>query len=117
MNVKAFSTCLVAASLVLAGCASTTVTPSAWTAERPHTGDVAVYHIDSEVKVPFKIIGKVNHSDPGKFQRLDINDALPIIKEKAAQMGGNGVIIDHEGVIYSGLISRGIDVTARVIKY
>lgn len=118
MNVKAFSTCLVAASLVLAGCAPTaTVTQTGKYDIIVSAEQVRVFRQDSEVGKPFTTVGKIDYSDPGKFQNLTVYHVLPVIKERAAAIGGNGVIIDREEVIYSGIISRGVDVTARAIKF
>jgi hypothetical protein len=72
---------------------------------------------DRDVKVPFTVVGTIHHYDIGKYQRLDLNDVLPILKDKARSLGANGVIIDKQETVISGIFSRGIDVSARAIKF
>lgn len=107
------------ASLALTGCVSTTVIPTATSPVQklPSTQDVSIFSTESEVRVPFTVVGTIHHVDPGKFQRLELNDVIPVLKEKARSIGANGVIVDKQEQTVSGIFSRGIDVTARVIKF
>jgi hypothetical protein len=106
-------------SLALAGCASTTVIPTTTSPVQvpPPTQEVSIFFNESEVKVPFTVLGTIHHADPGKYQRLDLNDAIPVLKDKARAIGANGVIVDKQEQTVSGIVSRGIDVIARAIKF
>jgi len=109
----------IVVSLALSGCVSTSVIPTSTTQHQPlaATQDVSVYMSDRDVKVPFTVVGAIHHYDIGKYQRLDLNDVLPILKDKARSLGANGVIIDKQEAVVSGIFSRGIDVSARAIKF
>lgn len=105
--------------LILAmGCASSSVTrvgsePLAATAP---TSEISVFSQESEVKTPFKILGIINYNNPGKFQILTLEDAMPNLKDQARSIGANAIIIDKSAPVKSGYISTGITVTARAIK-
>jgi tetrahydromethanopterin S-methyltransferase subunit F len=60
-----------------------------------------------DVGKPFKVIGIITHNDPGKYQILTLDNAVPALKEKARSIGANG--------LKSGIISTGISVKARAI--
>jgi hypothetical protein len=107
------------ASLVLTGCVSTTVIPTTTSPVQtlPPTQDVSIFLNESDVRVPFTVLGTIHHANPGKYQRLDLNDVIPVLKDKARSIGANGVIVDKQEQIVSGIVSRGIDVIARAIKF
>ncbi len=94
---------------------STAVIPVSKDARAPYQGSVAVFKSESEVKVPFTVIAAIHHYDWGKYQRLTVEDAIPILQEKAKAVCANGVIVDNCNPVYSGVLSRGIDVNARAI--
>jgi hypothetical protein len=68
-----------------------------------------------DVGKPFKVIGIITHNDPGKYQILTLDNAVPALKEKARSIGANGLIIDESRAVKSGIISTGISVKARAI--
>jgi hypothetical protein len=80
------------------------------------TANVFVYSNQSEVRRPFVAIGIVSYTDPGKYQVLTLDDAIPKLKAKARSIGANGIIIDQNIPIRSGIISTGISVKARAIR-
>ena len=107
------------ASLALTGCASTTVIPTATSPVKTLSPahDVSIFSNESKVKAPFTVVGTIHHADPGKYQRLELNDVIPVLKDKARSIGANGVIVDKQEQIVSGIFSRGIEVSARAIKF
>lgn len=110
---------LIAASMLflLTACASSSVQrigPKSY-APLPNNVEVAVYTAESQVGRPFEVVGTINYTDPGKFQILSVSDAYPQLKQKAREIGANGLIIDNSSEIISGAISRGIAVDARAI--
>lgn len=112
------SVMLIALSLIFLGCASSSVTRtgSEPLAAIPATADVLVFSQESEIKVPFKTLGIINYNNPGKFQILTLEKAIPNLKEQARSIGANAIVIDKSAPVKSGLISTGITVTARAIK-
>jgi len=103
--------------VALTGCATSSVTkvgsqslPSA-----PETSDVLVFSKDSEVNKAFTTLGIVNYNNPGKYQILTLEDAMPELKKQARTIGANGLIIDQSAPVKSGIISTGITVKARAI--
>ncbi|MBI3770336.1 MAG: hypothetical protein HY271_17835 [Deltaproteobacteria bacterium] len=75
-----------------------------------------VFTADKDVDQPFHVVALVTYNDPGKYQILSIEDAIPALKDKARAAGANGLIIDQSFPVKSGLISTGIHVTARAIR-
>jgi uncharacterized protein YbjQ (UPF0145 family) len=61
-------------------------------------------------------LGIVNYNNPGKYQILTLEDALPELKKQARSVGANGLIIDQSAPVKSGLISTGITVKGRAIQ-
>ena len=106
-------------SVALFGCVSTQVIPisSARIQPQPALQEVYLFLLESDVKVPFTVVGTIHHFDLGKYQRLDLNSVIPVVKDKARSLGANGVIIDKQEPVFSGIFSRGIDVIARAIKF
>jgi hypothetical protein len=116
-------TLTTAAALVILGlsataCAHSSVTPvgrERFPALAP-TEDVVVYTAETEVGRPFKVVGLLSYTNPGKYQILTLEDAIPALKEKARSAGANALIIDRSEPVKSGLISTGISVTGRAIR-
>lgn len=108
------------AVFAVTGCASTTTvipTSNSRLQALPATQDIPVFLQESEVKVPFTVVGLIQHSNPGKYQRLTLDDAIPVLQGEARSLGGNGVVVDRHERIISGTISRGIEVSARAIRF
>ena len=102
----------------LAGCASSSGQRIGETdyAPMPNTTNVIVFTNDNQVKQPFTVIGLVSYDDPGKYQILDISDAIEPLKQKARELGANAIILDKSEPTKSGLISTGIYAEARAIR-
>ncbi len=116
MRVSYVFNALIAGAL-LSGCVSSGVTPigSSTFVALPPGSPVSVYNSEKEVTSPFKAIGIISYTNPGKYQILSLSDVIPALKDLARQAGANGVIIDETHVIKSGIISTGIGVTGRAI--
>ena len=80
------------------------------------TATVAVYGVETDVPRPFTTVAIINFTDPGKYQVLDLNDAIPGLKAKARALGANGIVIDQSQTTKSGWISTGISVRARAVR-
>jgi hypothetical protein len=104
---------------LLTGCSSTSVTPVGSRSYPPlqPAQDVAVFSSPADVGHPYEVVGIISHTDPGKYQILTLGDAIPDLKEKARQIGANGIIIDQATPVKSGIISTGVSVTARAIRF
>jgi len=111
---------VIAAGLLLAcsGCASSSVQVigTASYAPLPANTAVLVYTDDSQIKGSFEVIGVISYTDPGKYQVLNLGDAMEPLKAKARQIGGNAIIIGQSQAIKSGIISTGITVEARAVR-
>jgi hypothetical protein len=55
--------------------------------------------------------------NPGEFKRVKFSDIVPILKTKARALGANGIIIDIQEPVLSGLFERGIEVSGRAINF
>jgi hypothetical protein len=77
---------------------------------------VSVFTAENQIKQPFEVVGIISYTNPGKYQILNLGDAIEALKEKARAVGGNGIIIDKSNPIKSGIISTGIYVEARAIR-
>jgi hypothetical protein len=66
---------------------------------------------------PFEAVATINVHDPGKYQVLTLQDAMPELMDKARAVGANALIIDHFERVWSGVISSGVDVQARAIRW
>ena len=53
---------------------------------------------------PFKVVGLVSHTNPGKYRILSLGDVIPASKKQARKVGANGLIIDQTRTIKSGII-------------
>jgi hypothetical protein len=109
--------CLLVAIPLISGCASGGVIPIGANTLHPlpEGSSVYVYSSEQDIKVPFKVIGLVSYTNPGKYQILSLIDVIPDLKEQALNAGANGLIIDETHTIKSGIISTGIGVTGRAI--
>ena len=76
---------------------------------------VSLFTSDKQVEVPFKVIGMISYTNPGKYQILSLADVVPELLELAREAGANGIIIDESHVVKSGIISTGIGVNGRAI--
>ena len=109
---------IAVAALALAGCASTGSTalgPNHY-APTPEGAPMAVYMKEADVGCPFEPVAFVHRYDPGKYRRLSLPDAMPYLYEEARSHGANGIIVDEQQVIVSGIFSRGIEVKGRAIR-
>lgn len=108
---------LLIISLITISCASSSVTRvgSETFAPLPETTHISVFSKETEIKKPFKTIGIVSYTNPGKYQILTLEDAIPELKNKARASGANAIIIDETAPVKSGIISTGISVKARAI--
>ena len=107
----------VIAAALLSACVSSGITPigSNTFTPLPLDSPVYVYLSEKEVPTPFKTIGIISYSNPGKYQVLSLVNVIPELKVQAREAGANGIIIDETHVIRSGVISTGIGVTGRAI--
>jgi hypothetical protein len=85
-------------------------------APAPVPGEIYVYMNERDVHRAFDVIGQIDVSDPGKYQNLTLDSVMPRLKDQARSIGANGIIIDRQEKIVSGIISRGISVQARAIR-
>jgi hypothetical protein len=109
--------CTIATVVVLVGCARTGVTlvGDRRYSPLPSSCDVRVFGSESEVKQPFEVVAIISYTNPGKYQILTLDDAIPELKEKARTVGANAVIIDQTSPVKSGFISTGMSVRARAV--
>lgn len=110
---------LVTLSFALSACGLTHVEKFETTTLMPREKDalVVVFLDGSTVPKSYVALGSISYFDLGKYQRIQFEDVLPVLKDKALALGANGIIIDDKTTIYSGIISRGISVKATAIKY
>jgi hypothetical protein len=108
----------ILAGVLLVSCASSSVQRVGTASYAPvsPTADVAVFTADSQVKQPFEVIGVISYDNPGKYQVLNLGDAIEPLKAKAREVGANAIIIDKSQPVKSGIISTGIYVEARAIR-
>lgn len=110
---------LAAASalLLIAACATSSVQRIGTTsyAPLPPTADVAVFTAEGQVGHPFEVVAAIAYMDPGKFEMLSVGDTYEPLRQKAREVGANGIIIDNSSPVISGFVSRGISVDARAI--
>lgn len=78
--------------------------------------NVAVFSAGEPIGRPYRVIGVISHSDPGKYHIRSLEDEIPALESRAREIGANGIIIDSTRRIKSGLISTGIDIQARAIR-
>jgi hypothetical protein len=110
----------VGAALVLsaAGCASSAAIRTGGVAYAPLPSDapVAVYFDERAIGRPFEIVGEVEVDNPGKYQILTVNDAVPELSARARSLGANAIIIDSSAPVKSGIISTGVYARARAVR-
>src|SRR5579864_8880835 len=109
---------LVLIAICLASCATSSVqrVGTATYAPASPVADVAVFTADNQVTKPFEVVGVISYDNPGKYQILNLGDAIEPLKAKAREVGANGMIIDKSQPVKSGIISTGIYVEARAIR-
>lgn len=110
--------------VLLAGCAETSVIPisSAVSIEPTRAvgtepKDVEIFYDVDEIKRPYVVFAHINHLDPGKFNRINLGDVLPILRKKGRELHADGVIIDNTKEWRTGLLSTGIILRTRAIRY
>jgi hypothetical protein len=108
---------LAMAVAAVSSCASTSVTKVKTETYAPlrEGAEVTVFPSQSEVKQPFALVGAISYDGPGNNLKIDLGAATEPLKEKAREIGGNGVIIDKITPIKLALFSNGIHVDARAI--
>jgi hypothetical protein len=108
----------VVLALGLAACASSSVTATGAHnyPQLPASTPVQIFSADRDVPPGFQVVGIIDYDNPGKYQVLTLEDAIPDLQEKARSVGGNGVIVDESQPVKSGLVSTGIHVRARAIR-
>ena len=80
--------------LLMVSC-STAVIPLTKDVHEPYKGEVIVFQSESQIKGNYEVVSAIHHYDWGKYQRLTIEDVIPVLKEKAQACGANAVIIDN----------------------
>ena len=111
--------CLILGALGLTACASDSVQRIGTSPKYEplaESTEVAVFMSEDQVKVPYEVIGVISHNDPGKYHIRNLGDAIPVLKDKAREVGANGIIIDKSQPVKSGIVSTGIYVEARAIR-
>ena len=110
--------CLMFGVFGLTACASDSVQNigTAHYAALDEGTEVAVFTSEGQVKEPYEVVGVISHNDPGKYHIRSLGDAIPALKEKAREIGANGIIIDKSQPVKSGIVSTGIYVEARAIR-
>ena len=75
-----------------------------------------MFSSEAEVKQPSEPVAIISYINPGKYQVLTLQDAIPELKRKARGVGANAIIIEQTRETKSGIISTGVAVTARAIR-
>jgi hypothetical protein len=109
---------LIVVSLLLSACASNSVQKIGTSsyAPLPESSEVIVFTSETQIKQPYEVVGIISYDNPGKFRVMSLGDAIEPLKEKAREVGANGIIIDKSQPIRSGIISTGIFAEARAIR-
>jgi hypothetical protein len=109
---------LAIVSLLLSACASSSVQQIGTTsyAPLPETANVVVFTSETQIKEPYEVVGIISYDNPGKYHVLTLGDTIEPLKDKAREVGANGIIIDKSQPVKSGIISTGIYVEARAIR-
>jgi hypothetical protein len=104
---------------LLIGCANSSVERigTASYVAQPAGSEVFVFTDASQVKEPYEVVGIISYDNPGKWQVLTVGDAIEPLKEKAREIGANGIIIDKSQPIKSGIVSTDIYAEARAIRF
>jgi hypothetical protein len=113
-----FPSLMVIASVLLSACASNSVQQIGTVSYAPllESSEVVVFTSESQIKEPYEVVGIISYDNPGKFRVMSLGDAIEPLKEKAREVGANGIIIDKSQPIKSGIISTGIYAEARAIR-
>src|SRR5262245_37571001 len=87
--------CILA--LVFSACGRSSMTPIGDRRYEPllESEDVLVFTADRDVDRPFRVIGLLTYNNPGKYQILTLESAIPDLKEQARAAGADGIIIDQ----------------------
>lgn len=103
----------------VAGCGKAKTAPVVGGLDSPAqiSHGIAFFSSEAEVRKPFTVVGTIYYMDPGEYKRLKLEDILPILATKAKALGANGMIVDIQEPVLSGLYERGIEVNGRAIKY
>jgi hypothetical protein len=82
----------VLALATFAACARTSLTPVGESQYAPIAPEqaVAIYAIDGQVGSAFKVVALVTYVNPGKYQLLTLEDAMPELTAKARAAGPMG---------------------------
>lgn len=100
---------LLASSLT--ACTSTEVIPVT-----SGKDDVKVYMSENDVPTDYEVIAEIKDYDWGFLQRLTFNDSIPNLKKQAIKLHADAIIIEKNEVVYSGIVTRGYDITAKAVK-
>jgi hypothetical protein len=106
-------------AILILGCAKTKAVPAAGSLESIAgvAQDITFFTNESEINKPFTVVGSIYYMNPGEFKRVKFSDIVPILKTKARALGANGIIIDIQEPVLSGLFERGIEVSGRAINF
>ena len=109
---------LLLAGFSIVGCVNSSVerVGTATYAPAPASADVVVFTADSQIKEPFEVVGLISYDNPGKYQVLNVGDAIEPLKQKTREVAANAIIIDKSQPVKSGIISTGIYVEARALR-
>lgn len=107
-----------AVAVSASACASSSAVPTGGVlyAPLPAAAPVAVFFDERAVGRPFQVVGEVEVVNPGKYQVLTVQDALPELSARARSIGADGIIVDSSVPVKSGIISTGVSARARAIR-
>jgi hypothetical protein len=110
--------CVIIMAVGIGGCAGSSITLVGGKHYDPlaDTATVTVYSQPADAPQGFEVVAMIHYKNPGKYQSVTLDDAMPDLKSKARSVGADGIIIDRYEQIASGIVSRGIDVQARAIR-
>lgn len=110
--------CILIIAVGIGGCAGSSVTLVGSKHYDPlaDSAPVAVFSQASDAPKGFEVVAMIHYKNPGKYQSVTLDEAMPDLKSKARSVGADGIIIDHYEEIASGIVSRGIEVQARAIR-
>jgi hypothetical protein len=75
-----------------------------------------VYASEAQIPVPYQVVGTIHVVDPGKYENLSSSDAVSAAQEHLRELGANAMVIDNYRPIYSGIFSRGFEMSARALR-
>jgi hypothetical protein len=82
----------------------------------PPTAPVSIFYSEHAIGQPYAVVGEVKVENPGKWEVLTVDRAALELAELARRIGANGVIVDANEVVVSGIVSRGFGGRARAIR-